>query len=99
MRMRRRNAAEWEALLQQYPESDQSMADFAAAEGLDVRYFGRKLQRLSHRSSPSGRSAFIRVEAPAVSTPVVIQIAEVRIHCTESVSPAWIAAVAGALRA
>ena len=99
MRKRRRNAAEWEALLQQYPESGQSMADFAAAEGLDACYFERKLQRLSHRSRSSGRSAFVRVAAPVVSTPLVIQIAEVRIHCTESVSPAWIAAVAGALRA
>ena len=99
MRKRRRNAAEWEALLQRYPESGQSMAVFAAAEGLDADYFERKLLRLSRRSKPSGRSAFVRVTAPVVSTPLVIQIAEVRIYCTESVSPAWIAAVAGALRA
>jgi hypothetical protein len=98
MKKRRRNATEWEALLQRYPKSGQSMADFAAAEGLDARYFERKVLRLSRRSKPSGRSAFVRVAAPVVSTPLMIQIAEVRIHCTESVSPAWIAAIAGALR-
>ncbi len=99
MRKRRRNVAAWEALLQRYPKRGQSMADFAAAEGLDARYFERKVLRLSHRSRSSGRSAFVRVAAPVVLTPLVIQIAGVRIHCTESDSPAWIAAIAGALRA
>ena len=99
MMTRRRNAAEWEVLLQQYPKSGQSMADFAAAEGLDARYFGRKLQRLTRRPRPSGRSPFIQVAAPMVSTPLVIQIGDVRIQGSESLSPAWIAAVAQALRA
>jgi hypothetical protein len=85
MKKRRHNRPEWESLVLRSQKSGQSMADFAAAEGLDARYFERKLQRLSHGSRSSGRSAFVRVAAPVVSTLLVIQIAEVRIHCTESV--------------
>ena len=99
MMTRRRDAEEWEVLLQRYPKRGHSMADFATAEGLDDRYFGRKLQRLTRRARPSGRSPFIQVAAPVVSTPLVIQIGDVRIQGSESLSPAWITAVAQALRA
>ena len=75
------------------------MADSAAAEGLDARYFGRNLQRLTRRPRPSGRSPFIQVAGPVVSTPLVVQISDVRIQGSESLSPAWITAVAQALRA
>lgn len=72
------------------------MEDFAAAEGLTGRYFARKLKRVSGGSK---RSGFVRVSAPPSSAPLVIQIGDVRIHGSESLSPAWLAAVARALRA
>jgi len=95
-RARRRNTDEWVALRRQFELSGLSMADFAAAQGLTGRYFVRKLQRVQGGAKPSG---FVRVSASPGSQPLVIQIGDVRIHGSESLSPAWIAAVAQALRA
>ena len=95
-RARRRSTEEWLALRQRYMTSGLSMEDFAAAEGLTGRYFVRKMRRVKGGPKSSG---FVRVSAPPSAMPLVIQIGDVRIHGTESLSPAWIAAVATALRA
>jgi hypothetical protein len=102
MKARRRNAAEWASLLQRYSQSGQSMADFAGAEGLDARYFARKMRRLAGSAKPSARSArsaFVRATPPITTAALMIQIADVRIHSNGPVEPDWIAAVARALRA
>lgn len=96
MKERRRNAGEWADLLRRYSDSGQSMEAFAATEGLSARYFARKLKRLSHASK---RSGFVRVTVPAMPAGLMIQVGEVRIHCTGPVSPRWIGEVAAALRA
>ncbi|MEZ5599294.1 MAG: hypothetical protein R3E84_23455 [Pseudomonadales bacterium] len=96
MTERRRNAAEWADLTRRFSSSGKSVETFAAAEGLNSRYFARKLKRLTKVHKPSG---FVRVTPGVSSTPVVVQLGDVRIHCTEAVSPQWLAAVASALRA
>lgn len=96
MKGRRRSDDEWAELRQQFESSGLSMKAFAESEGLSTQYFARKLKQLLGDAKPS---AFVRITPPTAAATLVIQLGDVRIHCTESVSPRWIASVAAALRA
>jgi len=94
MAVRRRNRQQWSELLVEFSSSNQTVEAFCRERGLSSGYFLRKRTQLKRQKS----LPFVRAKVAVSTEAITIQIQDVQIRCTTSLSPVWLAELAVALR-
>ncbi len=94
MSVRRRNRQQWSELLVEFSSSNQTVEAFCSERGMSPSYFLKKRAHLHRQKS----LPFVRAKVAVSAEPVTVQIFDVQIRCTASLSPIWLAELAAALR-
>ena len=94
MVLRRRNRQQWSELLAEFSSSNQTVEAFCSERGMNPRYFLKKRAHLSRQK----RLPFVRAKVAVSTESITVQIQDVQVRCTASLSPAWLAELAAALR-
>jgi hypothetical protein len=94
MSVRRRNRQQWSELLVEFSSSNQTVDAFCSERGMSPSYFLKKRTHLRRQK----KLPFVRAKVAVSAEPVTVQIQDVQIRCTASLSPVWLAELAVALR-
>jgi len=94
MSVRRRNRQQWSELLVEFSSSHQTVEAFCSERGMSPGYFLKKRAQLNRQQ----KLPFVRAKVAVAAEPVTVQIQDVQIRCTTSLSPVWLAELAAALR-
>ena len=94
MAAQRRNRQQWSELLVEFSSSNQTVEAFCNERGINPAYFLKKRAKLNRQK----KLPFVQAKVAVSVEPVTIQIQDVQIRCTASLSPVWLAELAAALR-
>jgi len=95
MPRQRRTSEEWERLIAEYEDGDESIKAFCLRHAMTPSHFYKR--RNARTDVPSSAFAKARRAAPPASA-VAVQVNEVTIRCDTQTSVAWVTELVDALR-